>query len=101
MNDYNRRWDNHNRKWIYEHREVMEIYLGRKLKSNEHIHHIDENPKNNNISNLKIVSPEEHVRIHKPALKNRNCSYMNCDKKHHAKGLCKSHYKSRYVHKTI
>jgi len=92
MNEYERKWDNKKRRWIYKHREVIESHLGRKLRSNEHVHHIDGNPKNNNIYNLKILSREEHVRIHKPALKNRKCSIKNCKRKHHAKGLCNMHY---------
>ncbi len=92
MTDYVREWDNDNRLWVYEHRTVIENYLGRSLYSDEHIHHIDENPKNNSLSNLDIVSKSEHCRIHKPALKNRLCSIENCDVKHHSKGYCKKHY---------
>lgn len=51
-------------KVMYEHRYVMEQHLGRKLLDNEHIHHMDGNPKNNDISNLEILSPEEHHRLH-------------------------------------
>lgn len=50
-----------------EHREarkIMEKYLGRKLSMYELIHHIDENPQNNNITNLQILTPEEHGSIH-------------------------------------
>lgn len=92
MADYVRTWDNENRVWVYEHRVVIENYLGRKLSMNEHVHHIDGNPKNNSIDNLEVVTPEEHAKIHKPALKNRLCSIELCDKKHHSKGYCKTHY---------
>lgn len=47
----------------YIHRLVMEKHLGRKLKTEEHIHHIDGNPKNNNINNLKIMSNSEHRKL--------------------------------------
>ena len=47
----------------YIHRQVMEKHLGRKLKSSEHIHHIDGNNKNNNVKNLKIVTNSEHQKI--------------------------------------
>ena len=45
------------------YRKIMEKYLGRKLRSDEHVHHIDGNQHNNNISNLKIVSASEHAKI--------------------------------------
>lgn len=44
----------------YEHRYKMEEYLGRKLDSKEHVHHIDHDPSNNNIKNLRLVSANEH-----------------------------------------
>jgi len=47
----------------YIHRIVMEKHLGRELKSTEHIHHIDGNPKNNKIKNLLLVTNSEHRKI--------------------------------------
>jgi len=94
MNDYQRRWDNEKRKWTYLHREIIEKNLCRKLKSDEHVHHIDGNPKNNKIDNLIVVSKAEHTRLHKPAKKETNlCSVDTCCNKHHAKGLCRYHYR--------
>lgn len=92
MNDYVREWDNINRVWVYEHRLVVEKFIGRALLKNEHIHHIDGNPKNNSIKNLEVVDACTHCRIHKPALKNRLCSVEGCNNKHHSKGYCKKHY---------
>ena len=51
------------------HRIIMENHIGRKLKSKEIIHHINENKRDNRIGNLQIVSRAEHIRIHKPRLK--------------------------------
>lgn len=34
------------------------------LLASEHVHHLDENRSNNNIDNLKIVSPKEHHKYH-------------------------------------
>lgn len=47
-----------------KHRIVMEEYLGRQLKNNEIVHHIDGNKRNNDISNLLLTTRSEHARIH-------------------------------------
>lgn len=50
----------------YEHRVVMEQHLGRKLTSDEVVHHIDGDKKNNDISNLMIFpDTQEHIRFHR------------------------------------
>lgn len=46
------------------HRWIMEQELGRKLRRDEVVHHIDENPKNNNLENLRIMSLSDHSRSH-------------------------------------
>lgn len=51
--------------WVPEHRLVMAIAIGRPLRSNEHVHHIDKNKANNNIENLLIVDPHEHGQYHR------------------------------------
>ena len=49
---------------IAEHRYVMELKLGRKLTSDEIVHHVDGNPLNNDPDNLVILSRSEHQRLH-------------------------------------
>lgn len=43
---------------------IMEKHLGRKLFDDEQVHHIDENPLNNDISNLQILKLGEHQKFH-------------------------------------
>ena len=45
-------------KWLYEHKV-------RKLLSNEVVHHIDDNPLNNNLSNLEIKTRRKHTSDHR------------------------------------
>lgn len=51
-------------KTVQEHRIIMENHLGRKLKSTELVHHIDGNPKNNNIKNLQVMNWKDHGKLH-------------------------------------
>lgn len=52
-------------KRILEHRYKMELKLKRRLKKNEVVHHKDENGKNNSLSNLQVMTPQQHAHHHK------------------------------------
>lgn len=52
-------------RWILEHRHVMELALGRKLKQSETVHHNDENKQNNLIGNLILKDNAQHVKEHR------------------------------------
>lgn len=65
----------------YIHRVVMEQYLGRKLKTWEHVHHINGKPEDNNIENLQILTNSEHRKLeYKIAPKNKEGKFI-CKKK--------------------
>lgn len=49
---------------VFEHRLVIEKSIGRYLTKTEHIHHIDCDPSNNEISNLVITSNSENSKAH-------------------------------------
>ena len=50
-----------NKRQVRLHRYVMECYLGRKLKSNELVHHKDGDKLNNHIDNLEYVTRSENI----------------------------------------
>ena len=50
--------------YILEHRYIMQEHLGRLLKEDEIIHHKNENPLDNRIENLQIMTNAEHTRHH-------------------------------------
>lgn len=55
--------EKHENKWA--HRRLAESLLKRKLTCHEVVHHIDDNPKNNNADNLIVMNRGDHVRLHK------------------------------------
>lgn len=54
-----------------EHRLIMQRIIGRKLKTDEHVHHIDGNKTNNKPSNLQIISASEHHKEHYHEIKHK------------------------------
>jgi len=48
----------------HEHRVVAEALIGRPLRSDEHVHHKDENKQNNSPENLIVLSASEHLALH-------------------------------------
>jgi len=51
--------------FIYEHRFIMEQFLGRRLRPHENVHHINEIKVDNRIENLFLTTNSEHTSLHR------------------------------------
>lgn len=60
-----------------EHRYLMEQSLGRKLKTNEVVHHKDDDSRNNSLDNLVVMSRSEHTSMHAKEYDHSNCMPPN------------------------
>ncbi len=93
--------------YVLMHRVVMENFLGRMLKDNEVVHHIDHNKKNNDISNLELMDKALHVEMHskeqgrqmvklicpwckKEFIAEKRCTHLQKPSKYHCTCCCRS-----------
>jgi hypothetical protein len=51
-------------KYVREHRMIVEQSLHRKLRADEHVHHINHDKGDNALGNLIVVNPTTHALIH-------------------------------------
>lgn len=52
--------------WVYYHRHVASIKIGRWLTKKDHVHHKDGNKENNLPENLEVLTHQEHSKLHWP-----------------------------------
>jgi len=64
---------------VYYHRHLMSLKMGRWLKRDEVVHHIDGNRANNNLDNLVVLTASSHTAKHKTVheLLTIYCKYCN------------------------
>lgn len=56
-----------NRGYVLRYRLVMEEHLGRYLREDEEVHHLNEDPTDDRLENLEVMSIAEHARLHAKA----------------------------------
>lgn len=50
---------------VMAHRIIIENHIGRLLDSDEVVHHLDGDTKNNNVDNLIVLSRSDHAKLHR------------------------------------
>lgn len=68
--------------YAHEHRRIVETYLGRILTTNEVIHHVDGNTKNNDPSNLIVLTRSAHGKLHQ-YLNLQRVIWQKCQNENH------------------
>lgn len=49
---------------VLEHRLIVEADLGRSLRRDEVIHHVNGDKRDNRLANLRVMSQSDHARLH-------------------------------------
>ncbi|WP_144558510.1 HNH endonuclease [Shouchella miscanthi] len=78
--------------YVMEHRVIMEHHLGRYLKSDEVVHHLNEIKHDNRLTNLEVMNHTDHTVMHHTGLKRSEETRKKISKK------ARQRYKDRKDH---
>ena len=65
------------KKYTYKHDDIWRLHYG-EIPEGMVVHHVDGNKKNNDISNLKLLSIREHNRLHAGFIKIGDVWFKKC-----------------------
>lgn len=80
--------------YVLEHRIIAENHLGRLLRADEVVHHLNENKKDNRSKNLRVMSKSDHTRKHQID-HGGNIGLFRCQNCKQAFETCVSKYMSK------
>jgi len=98
---YGKKMQDHDKTYVYKHIVVVENSLGKSLPRDKNgkllvvIHHLDQDPTNNHLSNLEVTTQPEHARDHEKTHKFWKKSPLNKPGKTRARKVA-----SRYLELT-
>lgn len=88
--------------YVLEHRWVMEQVLGRPLRPDEPVHHLNHVRTDNRPENLAVLSQHEHGKQHgRPRQPRRLCEIPGCGRVHYGRGYCLMHYDRWRTHGSV
>lgn len=104
-------------RWQYRYRYIMEAHLGRSLRTDEHVHHINGDPTDDRLENLEVLSASDHHKLHAPETKTAQRARMKfqwshehpccvrcstTEGKHVGHGLCsRCYFRQRYLPRVV